>query len=105
MTSIFVLLLGYVMKYFMQYRSEVAYVIDQSQQARTALLTAGDSPDLRYLISLVDLLATCAEVCITSPDRLLLLIDFEYREIWCRVRSQIFFMLFHRKSLALTTLS
>ena len=53
---------GYVMKYFMQYRSEVAYVIDQPVEHRTKLLTSGDCPDLQYLISLVDLLATCAEV-------------------------------------------
>ena len=50
------------MKYFMQYRSDVASVIDQSAAARKKLLTGRDSNDLDYLIALVDLLATCAEV-------------------------------------------
>ena len=50
------------MKYFMQYRSEVAYVIDQSPEARQKLLAGDTCPELEYLISLVDLLATCAEV-------------------------------------------
>ena len=53
---------GYVMKYFMQYRADVAGVIDQPPEERNKLLTGGDSPDLDYLIALVDLLATCAEV-------------------------------------------
>ncbi|CAH1800283.1 unnamed protein product [Owenia fusiformis] len=52
---------GYVMKYFMQYRSEVAYMIDQGTTERMRILTGGNSKDLSALISLVDLLATCAE--------------------------------------------
>lgn len=53
---------GYVMKYFMQYRSEVGIVIDQSPEGRQKLLTGNTCPELEYLISLVDMLATCAEV-------------------------------------------
>ncbi|XP_064638655.1 inositol 1,4,5-trisphosphate receptor type 3-like isoform X2 [Lineus longissimus] len=52
---------GYVMKYFMQYRAEVAGVIDQPSDARNKILTTPNHPDIQYLISLVDLLATCAE--------------------------------------------
>lgn len=51
---------AYVMKYFMQYRNEIAYVIDQPSQKRINLLkTVCD--DAKYLASMVDLLATCAE--------------------------------------------
>ncbi|KAI0213921.1 Inositol 1,4,5-trisphosphate receptor type 3, partial [Lamellibrachia satsuma] len=52
---------AYVMKYFMQYRTEVAYVIDQPKEQRLALLKGPDCADLNYLVSVVDLLATCAE--------------------------------------------
>lgn len=52
---------GFVMTYFMQFRSEVAFVIDQSEKAREGILTSSESADLNFLISMVDLLATCAE--------------------------------------------
>ncbi|XP_052783710.1 inositol 1,4,5-trisphosphate receptor type 1-like isoform X3 [Mya arenaria] len=52
---------GFVMTYFMQFRSDVAVVIDQDEQAREAVLTSSNSQDLNFLISMVDLLATCAE--------------------------------------------
>ena len=61
------------MKYFMQYRAEIAQVIDQSPESRHKLLTGPLSADLEYLISLVDLLATCAEVTLVSN----LTVDFE----------------------------
>ncbi len=44
------------------HRSEVAHVIDQEAANRKQLLTSAPSPDLHYMLSLVDLLATCAEV-------------------------------------------
>ena len=53
---------GYVMKYFMQYRNEVAYVLDQDTAHRDKILIGENNQELQYLISLVDLLATCAEV-------------------------------------------
>ncbi|XP_053404110.1 inositol 1,4,5-trisphosphate receptor type 2-like isoform X2 [Mercenaria mercenaria] len=52
---------GFVMTYFMQFRSEVAVVIDQDEKARESILTSSHSGDLNFLISMVDLLATCAE--------------------------------------------
>lgn len=51
---------SYVMKYFMQYRSDIAYVVDQSPENRKKLLV-GTGQDVDYLASMVDLLATCAE--------------------------------------------
>ena len=53
---------GYVMKYFMQYRSEVGYVLDLPHDARQKLLKTNTGADHDYIIALVDLLATCAEV-------------------------------------------
>ncbi|ESO83880.1 hypothetical protein LOTGIDRAFT_236387 [Lottia gigantea] len=50
---------SFVMTYFMQYRSEIAYIIDQPEDEREKILTS-DSDELNYLISMVDLLATCA---------------------------------------------
>ena len=47
---------------FVPFRSEVAHVIDQPAASRKALLTGKPSADLHYMVSLVDLLATCAEV-------------------------------------------
>ncbi|XP_070538210.1 inositol 1,4,5-trisphosphate-gated calcium channel ITPR3-like [Ptychodera flava] len=53
---------SYVMKFFMQYRSEVAYVLDQPPESREGvLMSAEGDKDLTYMCSLVDLLATCAE--------------------------------------------
>ncbi|KAL3848190.1 hypothetical protein ACJMK2_019064, partial [Sinanodonta woodiana] len=52
---------SFVMTYFMQFRADVAYVIDQDEKAREAILTSSNHPDLNYLISIVDLLAACAE--------------------------------------------
>ena len=54
---------AYVMKYIMQDYNKLAYVLDQPREFRERILTmkAGTN-HLKYLISLVDLLATCAEV-------------------------------------------
>ncbi|KAL4219957.1 hypothetical protein ACF0H5_020368 [Mactra antiquata] len=52
---------GFVMTYFMQFRSDVAMVIDVDEKAREQILTSSNSVDLNFLISMVDLLATCAE--------------------------------------------
>ncbi|XP_077987360.1 inositol 1,4,5-trisphosphate-gated calcium channel ITPR1-like [Glandiceps talaboti] len=53
---------SYVMKFFMQYRAEVAYIIDQPPEQREKVLMAADGDkDLTYMMALVDLLATCAE--------------------------------------------
>ncbi|KAK2151902.1 hypothetical protein NP493_2546g00000 [Ridgeia piscesae] len=51
-----------VMKYFLQYRDSVAYIIDQSPEDRKRLLRGSDSEIREYYIALVDLLASCAEV-------------------------------------------
>ncbi|XP_077862152.1 inositol 1,4,5-trisphosphate-gated calcium channel ITPR1-like [Saccoglossus kowalevskii] len=52
----------YVMKFFMQYRSDVASIIDTTQEEREKVLRADErSPDLIFMSALVDLLATCAE--------------------------------------------
>ncbi|XP_013381715.1 inositol 1,4,5-trisphosphate receptor type 3 isoform X4 [Lingula anatina] len=53
---------GLVMKYLMQNYHKAAYLFDQSQEDRLRILTSktGNSHQ-RYLISLVDLLAKCAE--------------------------------------------
>ncbi|XP_074663089.1 inositol 1,4,5-trisphosphate-gated calcium channel ITPR3-like [Tubulanus polymorphus] len=51
-----------VMKYIMQNYAKAAYVLDQPWEMREKLLTyQGEHSHLRYLISLIDLLATCAE--------------------------------------------
>ncbi|XP_070537450.1 LOW QUALITY PROTEIN: inositol 1,4,5-trisphosphate-gated calcium channel ITPR3-like [Ptychodera flava] len=53
---------SYVMKFFMQYRSEVAYVLDQPAESRERVLISEEgNKDLTYMVALVDLLATCAE--------------------------------------------
>jgi len=55
---------AYVMKYVMQDYNKLAYVMDQPREHRERILTGQDEKSqLNYLISLVDLLATCAEVC------------------------------------------
>ncbi len=38
-------------------------MIDQPAASRKALLAGPQTPDLHYMIALIDLLATCAEVC------------------------------------------
>lgn len=54
---------GYVMKYFMQYRSEVGGALEKDQAGRMALLHSNQNiKELRYMLSMVDLLSTCAEV-------------------------------------------
>lgn len=51
------------MKYFMQYRSEVGGALELDQAGRLALLRSNtDIKNLRYMLSMVDLLSTCAEV-------------------------------------------
>nr|KAG5691426.1 hypothetical protein BaRGS_016342 [Batillaria attramentaria] len=52
---------SFVMTYFMQYRADIARVIDRPEQERERILTIKDSKELNYLIAMVDLLATCAE--------------------------------------------
>ncbi|KAL8600021.1 hypothetical protein ACOMHN_057790 [Nucella lapillus] len=52
---------GFVMTYFMQYRADIATVIDSPEKERELILTGKDSKELNYLIAMVDLLATCAE--------------------------------------------
>ena len=54
---------AYVMKYIMQDYNKLAYVLDQPREFREKILTlkAGKN-HLKYLINLIDLLATCAEV-------------------------------------------
>ncbi|KAH3742154.1 hypothetical protein DPMN_048890 [Dreissena polymorpha] len=52
---------SFVMTFFMQYRTEVAFLIDKDEKAREAILTSSNSQNLNFLISIVDLLATCAE--------------------------------------------
>ncbi|XP_065924756.1 inositol 1,4,5-trisphosphate receptor type 2 isoform X4 [Magallana gigas] len=52
---------SFVMQYFMQYRADIAHVIDQDENARVQILVNSGSTSLQYLISMVDMLATCAE--------------------------------------------
>ncbi|KAL4233980.1 hypothetical protein ACF0H5_005635 [Mactra antiquata] len=53
---------AYVMKYIMQNYKKVAFVLDMSRDERAAILTdPGEISRLRYYISLLDLLAACAE--------------------------------------------
>ena len=54
---------AYVMKYIMQDYNKLAYVLDQPRDFREKILTCKAGQDhLKYLINLIDLLATCAEV-------------------------------------------
>ena len=54
---------AYVMKYVMQDYNKLANIMDQPREAREQILTLqADVRQLRYFISLIDLLATCAEV-------------------------------------------
>jgi len=54
---------AYVMKYVMQDYNKLATIMDQPREAREQILTLqSDVQQLRYFISLTDLLATCAEV-------------------------------------------
>ncbi|BFZ19741.1 hypothetical protein BsWGS_22780 [Bradybaena similaris] len=53
---------AYVMKYIMQNFKKVAFVLDLPREEREAILTQSDKmARLRYYISLLDLLAACAE--------------------------------------------
>ena len=54
---------AYVMKYVMQDYNKLASIMDQPREAREQILTLQtDVQELRYFISLIDLLSTCAEV-------------------------------------------
>ena len=54
---------AYVMKYVMQDYNKIAYVLDQPRDARETILRGEQGHDhLAYLINLIDLLSTCAEV-------------------------------------------
>ena len=54
---------AYVMKYIMQDYNKLAYVLDQPRELKERILTLQSGKDhLKYLINLIDLLATCAEV-------------------------------------------
>jgi len=56
---------AYVMKYVMQDYNKLANIMDQPRENREQILTLQtDEQHLRYFISLIDLLATCAEVCL-----------------------------------------
>lgn len=58
------LLQAYVMKFIMQDYNKLAYVLDQPREFREKILTMKMGKNhLKYLINLIDLLATCAEVC------------------------------------------
>ncbi|ESO91009.1 hypothetical protein LOTGIDRAFT_163525 [Lottia gigantea] len=53
---------AFVMKYIMQNYKKVAFVLDTTQEEREVILTLTDRVStLRYLLSLLDLLAACAE--------------------------------------------
>ncbi|WAR13356.1 ITPR1-like protein, partial [Mya arenaria] len=53
---------AYVMKYIMQNYKKVAFVLDMTQEERAKILTdPAEISRLRYYISLLDLLAACAE--------------------------------------------
>jgi len=54
---------AYVMKYVMQDYNKLANIMDEPREAREQILTLQtDVQQMRYFISLIDLLATCAEV-------------------------------------------
>jgi len=54
------------MKYVMQDYNKLANIMDQPREAREQILTLQtDEQNLRYFISLIDLLATCAEVSLS----------------------------------------
>ena len=54
---------AYVMKYIMQDYQKLAYVLDQPREYREKMLAQREeTQQLKYLINLIDLLATCAEV-------------------------------------------
>ena len=54
------------MKYVMQDYNKLATIMDQPREAREQILTLQtDGQQLRYFISLIDLLSTCAEVCLS----------------------------------------
>ncbi|CAC5372100.1 unnamed protein product [Mytilus coruscus] len=72
---------GFVMNYFMQYRAEVAFVIDQDEAARFQILTDPNHKHLQYLIAMVDMLATCAEYLIAMVDMLATCAEGENRFI------------------------
>ena len=56
------------MKYFMQHRNEVAGPLELGQVGRMALLrTNTNVKELRYMLAMVDLLSTCAEVGYIFP--------------------------------------
>jgi len=58
---------AYVMKYVMQDYNKLATIMDQPREAREQILTLQtDVQQLRYFISLIDLLSTCAEVCLPA---------------------------------------
>ena len=58
---------AYVMKYIMQDYQKLAYVLDQPREHREKLLSQHEeTQQLKYLINLIDLLATCAEVSINN---------------------------------------
>jgi len=60
---------AYVMKYLMQDYAKLAYVFDQPREFREKILTVQMGKDhLKYLISLIDILATCAEVWRLNPS-------------------------------------
>ncbi|KAL3848254.1 hypothetical protein ACJMK2_019123, partial [Sinanodonta woodiana] len=50
-----------VMTYFVQFRADVANLIENDEKEREAILTSTKIPEFIYLISFVDLLAACAE--------------------------------------------
>ncbi|XP_078311676.1 inositol 1,4,5-trisphosphate-gated calcium channel ITPR2-like [Crassostrea virginica] len=52
---------SFVMQYFMQFRSDIANVVDQDEDTRVRILVNSGETELQYLISMVDMLATCAE--------------------------------------------
>ncbi|XP_025079753.1 inositol 1,4,5-trisphosphate receptor type 3-like [Pomacea canaliculata] len=52
---------GLVMTYFLQYRADLAAILDQPPDVRESILTSQDSKQLHYFLAMVDLLASCAE--------------------------------------------
>ena len=67
---------AYVMKYVMQNYNKVGYVLDQPREVREATLTNKTGPaHIKYLINLVELLATCAEVIIDVLNKYIRFIE------------------------------